>query len=90
RALHRWLTRPLRDHAQLEARYQAIARLQDDGGDLRLREALKDIADIERILARIARRSARPRDLVGLMQSLLALPRVMQALAGLEAPLILQ
>ena len=37
RALHRWLTRPLRDHAQLEARYQAIARLQDDGGDLRLR-----------------------------------------------------
>jgi DNA mismatch repair protein MutS len=90
RALHRWLTRPLRDHAQLEARYQAIACLQDDGGDLRLREALKDIADIERILARIALRSARPRDLVGLMQSLLALPRVVQALAGLEAPLILQ
>ena len=90
RALHRWLTRPLRDHAQLEARYQSIASLQDDGGDMRLREALKDIADIERILARIALRSARPRDLVGLMQSLLALPRVTQALAGLEAPLILQ
>ncbi|MGH8457350.1 MAG: DNA mismatch repair protein MutS, partial [Stenotrophobium sp.] len=88
RALHRWLTRPLRQRATLDARYQAIARLLDDGAYNTLRDALKDIADIERILARIALRSARPRDLHGLSQSLGALPGVRAALTDVEAPLI--
>ncbi|HSW14532.1 MAG TPA: DNA mismatch repair protein MutS [Solimonas sp.] len=88
RALHRWLTRPLRDHAQLNARYEAIARLLDESADTRLRDALRDIVDIERILARIALRSARPRDLLGLGNSLLALPQVIAALGQLEAPLV--
>ena len=88
RALHRWMTRPLRQRVALEARYQAIARMLDGGHYRRLRDALKDIADIERILARVALRSARPRDLLGLSQSLNALPALQAALAGLEAPLV--
>ncbi|TXI10677.1 MAG: DNA mismatch repair protein MutS [Rhizobium sp.] len=89
RALHRWMTRPLRQKLALDARYQAVASLLDDGHYKTLRDALKDIADMERILARIALRSARPRDLVGLSQSLGALPLVQAALGGVEAPLVL-
>ncbi|MEW6168785.1 MAG: DNA mismatch repair protein MutS [Pseudomonadota bacterium] len=95
RALHRWLTRPLRDHTLLDARYDAVACLLDDdarrgAGFERLRAALRDIVDLERILARVALRSARPRDLGGLRASLALLPQVREALAGLEAPLLLQ
>ncbi|WP_234981471.1 DNA mismatch repair protein MutS [Fontimonas thermophila] len=91
RALGRWLTRPVRDHAELNARYDAIACLlgedpQGDCGAARLRKALDDIADLERILARIALRTARPRDLVGLRASLERLPAVHAAVSGLEAP----
>jgi DNA mismatch repair protein MutS len=85
RALRRWLLRPLRDQAQLQARYGAVQELLDRHADLRA--ALKDIADMERILARVALRSARPRDLVGLTQSLACLPRLRELLAVLEAPL---
>ncbi|WP_028007102.1 DNA mismatch repair protein MutS [Solimonas flava] len=94
RALQRWLTRPLRSHAQLNARYDAVASLGDarpaGSGDERLRVALKDITDVERILARVALRSARPRDLAGLCGSLAALPAVREALAGVESPLVLE
>ncbi|MFT4048168.1 MAG: DNA mismatch repair protein MutS, partial [Solimonas sp.] len=80
RALQRWLTRPLRGHAQIDARYDAVARLGDaqprGGGNERLRTALKDVTDVERVLARVALRSARPRDLAGLAVSLAALPAV--------------
>ncbi len=88
RALRRWLLRPLRDQAQLNARYGAVQELSDKHADLRA--ALKDIADVERILARIALRSARPRDLVGLAQSLAALPRLRELLTPLEAPLMMR
>ncbi|MGH8505800.1 MAG: DNA mismatch repair protein MutS, partial [Stenotrophobium sp.] len=88
RALHRWLTRPLRNHAALNARYQAVSALLDDAGYIAPRAALRDVADMERILARIALRSARPRDLLGLSQSLGALPGLQAALANIEAPLL--
>ncbi|NKF23387.1 DNA mismatch repair protein MutS [Solimonas marina] len=92
RALQRWLTRPLRSHAALDARFDAVTRLGDarpqGSGDETLRLALKDITDVERILARVALRSARPRDLAGLSASLAALPGVADALSGVEAPLI--
>ncbi|MES0874508.1 DNA mismatch repair protein MutS [Sinimarinibacterium thermocellulolyticum] len=95
RALHRWLTRPLRDHAVLRARHDAVANLLDGdayngSGAERLRAALKDIVDLERILARVALRSARPRDLGGLAASLCQLPQVAAAIDGLEAPLLRQ
>ncbi|SEQ66837.1 DNA mismatch repair protein MutS [Solimonas aquatica] len=92
RALLRWLNRPLRDQAQLNARYDAVASLADaqpqGSGDERLRRALREIADLERILARVALRSARPRDLAGIAVTLAALPAVREALRGCEAPLL--
>jgi DNA mismatch repair protein MutS len=88
RQLRRWLARPLRARATITARHDAIATLQDRGAHAPLRESLRAVADVERILARIALRSARPRDLTGLALSLSGLPDVMHALAGVEAPLI--
>src|SRR5690606_14820244 len=93
RALQRWLTRPLRDASRLGNRYDAVAALLDDAptdghGFERLRDALKPIADVERILARIALRSARPRDLLGLGHSLQQLPALQAALPDPAAPLL--
>ena len=74
RLLLRWLNRPLRDHSILIKRQAAIANLIDDYAYEALHSSLKAIGDIERILARIALRSARPRDLLRLRDALLQLP----------------
>jgi DNA mismatch repair protein MutS len=90
RALARWLARPLRAHGagavELTARYQAVERLLDGARGDALREALADLADLERICGRIALRSARPRDLAGLAAGLARLPDVAATLAGAGAP----
>ena len=88
RQLRRWLNRPLTTHAPLKARYQAIATLIDQRRDLQLRALLQGIGDVERILARVALRSARPRDLTQLRSSLAVLPRVRAALETLDSPLL--
>ncbi|SEL33552.1 DNA mismatch repair protein MutS [Halomonas daqiaonensis] len=76
RLLKRWLNRPLRDRAQVEGRQAAVALLLDDEGFIPLRESLKAIGDVERILARVALYSARPRDLARLRDALVALPEL--------------
>ncbi len=53
-----------------------------------LREVLRGVGDIERILSRVALRSARPRDLAGLRLSLAQLPAVRGALARFDSPLL--
>jgi len=88
RLLRRWLNRPLRDHAILHARHDAIALMLDTGGHHRLREHLNGVGDVERILARVALRSARPRDLVALREALTRLPALQRTLAQLDAPLL--
>jgi len=90
RLLRRWLHRPLRDRASLRARYQAVATLIDQGQHADIAEALAAIGDLERILARIALRSARPRDLVQLRQALGALPALRGIVAGAQSPLLQQ
>ena len=86
RLLTRWLHRPLRDRALLERRQQAIACLLDAYRFESLQPQLKDIGDLERILARIGLRNARPRDLARLRDALAALPRLQDAMAGLDTP----
>jgi DNA mismatch repair protein MutS len=87
RALRRWLHRPLRDRGTLRARYQAVATLIEGAQHLALTESLRAIGDLERILARIALRSARPRDLAQLRAALAALPGLQRALgAALAQP----
>src|SRR5690606_3212803 len=85
RQLRRWLNRPLRHRATLEARQQAVLALLQDGCYQDLRRALKPIGDMERILARVALRSARPRDLARLAVSLGAFPDIQQACAAVGA-----
>ncbi|MBD3894590.1 DNA mismatch repair protein MutS [Halomonas sp. ML-15] len=80
RLLKRWLNRPLRDRALIGARQTAVTLLLDQEGYLALRDDLKAIGDVERILARVALRSARPRDLARLRDALNALPELQDAL----------
>ena len=82
RLLRRWLHQPQRDHATLEQRFDAIDDLLVDGRYLHTRDVLRGIADIERMLARVALKSARPRDLSGLRDALNELPALQDSLAG--------
>ena len=86
RLLRRWLHRPLRDQTVLRERHDAVATLLHEGADADLREAFRRIGDIERILARVALRSARPRDLSTLRDALVALPGLRLLLAPLQSP----
>jgi DNA mismatch repair protein MutS len=85
RLLRRWLHRPLTDIATLEGRQQAISALCKNYHFETLRDALKPIGDMERILTRVALRSARPRDLTRLLSSLVALPKVCSELKQCES-----
>jgi DNA mismatch repair protein MutS len=78
RLLRYWLHHPLRDSALVIKRHEAIAELIQSEKVTRLHEALRHIADIERITARIALKTARPRDLSALRDSLNQLP-ILQA-----------
>ncbi len=88
RALRRWLNRPLTNRALLRQRYQAIGTLQNNRSFESLQQALRGVGDIERVLARVALRSARPRDLVQLRAALAQLPALRRLLAPLDAPLL--
>ncbi|WP_223652134.1 DNA mismatch repair protein MutS [Halopseudomonas nanhaiensis] len=86
RLLARWLNRPLRDMRVLQARQESIAALLDQHRHEDIHPLLKGIGDIERILARVALRSARPRDLARLRDSLGALPGLQQSLVDVQSP----
>src|SRR3989440_292241 len=88
RQLRRWLNRPLTGQMPLRERYHAIGALIEARAFEAVRRHLKGVGDVERILARVALRSARPRDLTQLRSSLSALPGVRAALEALDAPLL--
>jgi DNA mismatch repair protein MutS len=85
RLLRHTLHHPLRDHQPTRTRLAAVGLLAGDGdvAAAALRTTLKSCVDVERITARIALRSARPRDLSGLRDTLALLPAVSAQLAGL-------
>ena len=83
RLLHHWLHHPLRDRSVLRARLDAGEQLSDLHRSIR--DHLKPCVDVERITARIALRSARPRDLSGLRDTLLTLPQLQTALPPLPS-----
>ncbi len=90
RMLRRWLNRPLCRREPLEARQAAIQSLLTDYTFEPVRDQLKRIGDMERILARVALRSARPRDLARLQQALAALPDLQRDLHTNESPRVRQ
>lgn len=86
RCLRRWIHRPLRSHEVINARYACVASLMENQLYQSLQDSLQHIGDIERISSRIALKSARPRDLLGLRQTLAVLPDLQTQLAGSDNP----
>ncbi|MDH5778821.1 MAG: DNA mismatch repair protein MutS, partial [Gammaproteobacteria bacterium] len=80
RMLRRWIKRPLRDHTVLRQRQDSITRLLNEIDQHAIYETLRGIGDLERILTRIALKSARPRDLSQLRTAFGRLPQIQQHL----------
>jgi len=74
RLLKRWIHQPIRDLNKLQKRQNIIATLQESGLIESLQPCLQQVGDMERILARVALRSARPRDLTRLRTALAQIP----------------
>lgn len=87
RMLQRFLHSPITDRHELNARQDAIAALLDAPGH-DIADQLKQIGDIERIMARLALRSARPRDFARLRNAFNALPALCDSLAPFNTPLL--
>jgi DNA mismatch repair protein MutS len=90
RELRRWVQRPLRSRAQRELRLQAVESILDAAGHQPLHQLLRRVGDVERILARVALRSARPRDLAQLREAIGCLPELQDLLKVLDSPLVQQ
>lgn len=88
RLLRHWLHHPLRERLAITERSMAVAMLIERGAYAELRQNLRTIGDIERITSRIALKTARPRDLSGLRESLQQLPQLQTGLATLDSALL--
>ena len=91
RLLRNRLHAPIRDHATLRLRVSAVAILVGEGnaGPARtLLDALRGSADLERICSRIALKSARPRDLAALRDTLARLPLLCERIPAAGHPVL--
>ncbi|HOA22613.1 MAG TPA: DNA mismatch repair protein MutS [Aggregatilineales bacterium] len=83
RLLRHWVSRPLLDIARLERRLDTVEALFVDGTlRAQVREALKNIADLERLTNRLVTRNASPRELISLKQTLQQVPVLRALLIG--------
>ncbi|AWW33774.1 DNA mismatch repair protein MutS [Mannheimia varigena] len=87
RLLKRWIHQPIRDCVKLQARQQTIAALMQNDRIADIQPLLQQVGDMERILARVALRSARPRDLTRLRTALAQLPEITKDAQNLTASL---
>lgn len=87
RMLKRWLHSPIRNVVILQNRQEAISELQQDLGDIQ--PILKQIGDLERILARLALKTARPRDFARLRDAYNVLPELQQFLSHHSSPYLI-
>ena len=87
RLLRRWLHEPSRDLSEVQGRQQWIGACLNERAEGDVREALSGIGDMERVLTRIALRSASPRDLQRLREALAALPELRSAMAQITCPM---
>ena len=88
RRLRTWLLRPLVNLERVRNRLDAVEELAFRSTErAKLREALKPVQDVERLVARAAMGTAGPRDLLALQRSLAAVPRLKAILLAFDAPL---
>ncbi len=89
RLLKRWLTQPLIKADQINKRLEAVEELGNSGINRRnIRELLKEVADLERLISRITCGTANPRDLVGLKNSLYLMPKIKEFALNLRSELL--
>ncbi len=88
RLMRTWLCMPLCDVTQIKLRQDAIEEfVNNDESCRRVRRALKNISDLERIVARISTFRASPRDLLALGATLRTIPELREVLASCKATL---
>src|SRR4029078_5350622 len=89
RLLRGWLLRPLLALERIQDRLDAVEDFAFRGhARAKLRDTLKAMHDVERLVARAALGTAGPRDLVSLRQSIAAIPRVRLVLDEFQSPLV--
>ncbi len=91
----RWIqhaiNNPLHNHFEINERLAAVSWLHDQVNESKknkIREALRSVVDIERVNSRISLRSARPRDLTGLRQTLHAIPQIANELNSTDEEIL--
>ena len=90
RLLRRWIAEPIRDRQRLQLRHNSIGALLDTRLYETLRTLFRAVGDFERILARVALGSARPRDLTTLRQALGVLPEIKSSLVSSQREVLQQ
>ena len=90
RLLKSWLAQPLTDIPSIEARHRAVLELKNGyQARSRLRELLRGVQDMERLISRVAMGGAGCRDLLALRQSILRVPAARELADGCSAPFII-
>ena len=84
RLLKRWIKQPIRHIPTLSNRQIALEAIRNKQAYTELKLLLKETGDVERISTRISLKSARPRDLTALRQTLIDLPTLTEQLEGLS------
>ncbi|MGW8178653.1 MAG: DNA mismatch repair protein MutS, partial [bacterium] len=89
RLLRAWMLRPSMDLQEIDQRLSAVEELSNSVIGLKgLRQTLRSIHDVERLLSRVTMETANPRDLLSLRDSLLTLPELVKALSQYKCPLL--
>ena len=88
RCLRRWFGQPLKDHNRINKRLDAVEWLLSKGDKESLAQQLKKTSDLERIISRIALLTARPRDLLGMRETLEILPNIKALINDADVKLI--
>ncbi|MEY8328377.1 DNA mismatch repair protein MutS [Lachnospiraceae bacterium 48-33] len=89
RLLRSFLEQPLIDKAEITKRQEAVQTFVNSAIEREeIREYLNPVYDLERIISRIANKTANPRDLIAFKNSLSMLPHIKRILDSFENPLL--
>ncbi len=89
RKLRTWVNYPLLDLGRIRARLEGVSELREKKIERReLRECLKEVFDLERLITRISMGSANARDLIGLRRSMDSFPRIKDLMKGIEGEIL--